>query len=97
MNLNQNCKILIFSFSFSIYFIFIYLFFIKKLQKIPVMSRQGSRKNHTLSKEELEVNEACFGPSGSEADKFSEPATPSPGQDGNKILQTGSINQLAEV
>ena len=61
------------------------------------MSRQGSRKNHTLSKEELEVNEACFGPSGSEADKFSEPATPSPGQGGNKILQTGSINQLAEV
>ena len=61
------------------------------------MSRQGSRKSHSLSKEELEINEACFGPSGSEADKFSEPATPSPGQGGNKILQTGSINQLAEV
>ena len=60
------------------------------------MSRQGFRKGHSLSKEELEVHEACFGASGSEADNVSEPASPTPGQS-HKILNTGSINQLADI
>ena len=62
------------------------------------MSRQGSRKGHSLSKEELEVHEACFGASGSEADNdnVSQLASPTSGQP-NKVLNTGSVIQLAEI
>ena len=61
------------------------------------MSRQpnGSRKNHTLSREELEVHDACFGASGSEDDKVAEPATPTSGQPHN--VQSGSIDDLGKI
>ena len=62
------------------------------------MSRQanGSRKNHTLSREEHEIHDACFGASGSEDDNAEEPASPTPGQP-HKVLQTGSIDELAKI
>ena len=62
------------------------------------MSRQpnGSRKNHTLSREELEVHDACFDASGSEDDKVAEPATPTSGQP-HKVLQSSSIDDLGKI
>ena len=77
---------------YFLYFWFIHLYY-KWLQTVPVMSRRS------LSKEELEVHEACFGSeSGS---NHSEPATPNPGQritpSEMSILNTGSIDTLSQM
>ena len=64
------------------------------------MSR-GSRRGHSLSREELEINQA-FGASESEGEdnqnnhNISEPATPPPGQN-FKILKTGNVDDLANL
>ena len=61
-----------------------------------------SRRSHSLSKEELEVHEACFG-SVSDGGRsiHSEPATPNPGQRTSpseiSVLNTGSIDTLSQM
>ena len=58
-----------------------------------------SRRSHSLSKEELEIHDACFGSDG-ENSNHSEPATPNPGQRINHsdtILNSGSIDSLSQM